>query len=85
MEPTPEQIERGAGVLAYFVGPWNLPLNPEDLAELAYAVLLHHDSNGSWEEIGAAVQEQIAEHERQAQALDAAYRSRAADDPGTPA
>jgi hypothetical protein len=81
MEPTPEQVERGAGVLAYFVNPWNLPLNPEELAELAYAVLVHHDSTASWEEIGAAVEEQIAEHQRQAEALDAAY----GDDPGAPA
>lgn len=76
MEPTPEQVERGAGVLGYFVAPWNLPLNPEDLAELAYAVLVHHDSAASWDEIGAALEEQIAEYRRQAKALDATYRSR---------
>ena len=75
MEPTPEQVERAADVLGYFVAPWKLPLNPEDLAELAYAVLVH-DSSASWDEIGAAVEEQIAEHRRQAEALDATYRNR---------
>ena len=74
MEPTPEQVERGAGVLSYFVTPWNLPVNPEELAEMAYAVLVHHDSDASWDEIGAAVGEQIAEHRRNAEELDCAYR-----------
>ena len=80
MDPTPEQVERGADVLTYFVAPWNLPLNPEDLAELAYAVLAHHDSTASWEEIGAAVEEQIADHRRRAEALDAAFRSDHSED-----
>jgi hypothetical protein len=34
----------------------------EDLAELAYAMLVvHHDSGGSWEDIDRAVREQLAE------------------------
>jgi hypothetical protein len=61
MEPTREQIEKGAGALAYFVAPWGFPLNPEELEELAYAVLVHHDSTASWDQIRAAVEEQIAE------------------------
>ena len=74
MEPTPDQVERGAGVLGYFVTPWNLPVNPEELHEMAYAVLVHHDSSASWDEIGAAVEAQIAEHRRKAAELDAMYR-----------
>ena len=65
MKPTPEQVERAAGALVPFVEEWKLPLNPEDLAELAYAVLMHHDSDASREEIEAAVREQIMDARRQ--------------------
>lgn len=85
MEPTEEQIERAAGVLGYFVTPWNLPLNPEDLEELAYAVLAHHDSTDSRDEIGAAVEARIAEHRRIGEARDAGYRSQGDEDSGASA
>ena len=85
MKPTPEQIQRGAGALSYFVVPWRLSLNPEDLEELAYAVLSHFDSDASWDEIQAAVEEQIAEHRRDREALDAIYRSRREEGPGASA
>jgi hypothetical protein len=64
VEPTPEQVERATGALVPFVQEWDLSLNPEDLAEIAYAVLVHHDSDASWDEIDAAVRAQIAEHRR---------------------
>jgi hypothetical protein len=67
MEPTSTQVERAAGALAPFVREWNLSLNPEDLAELAYAVLLHHDSEATWDEIDAAVRAQIEDHRRRAE------------------
>jgi len=57
-------VERAAGALVPFVQEWSLPLNPEDLAELAYAVLVHHDSDASSDEIEAAVREQIGESRR---------------------
>ncbi len=69
MEPTPEQVERVAGALFPFVEAWKLSLNPEDLAEIAYAVLLHHDSHASWDEIDAAVRAQIEQHRLAAEKL----------------
>ena len=72
MEPTPEQVERASGALVPFVQEWKLSLNPEDLAEIAYAVLIHHDSEASWDEIDAAVRAQIEDHRRQAEAMSRA-------------
>jgi hypothetical protein len=69
-------LEKGAGALAYFVAPWGLPLNPEELEELAYAVLVHHDSTASWDEIRAAVEEQIAEVPQGRESLQATYRTK---------
>jgi hypothetical protein len=60
MEPAREQIEREAAALIPFVQEWGLALAPEDVDELAFAVLVHHDSGGSWEDIERAVPEQIA-------------------------
>jgi hypothetical protein len=57
-----------------FAQEWNLPLNPEDLHELAYAVLVHHDSDASWDEIGAAVRAQIADARRRHEMLDTRRR-----------
>ena len=63
---TREQIERGAAALLPFVEAWNLPLNPEDLDELAYAVLTHGQKQGpidpaEWAPIDRAVREQLEE------------------------
>lgn len=75
MEPTREQLDRAAAALVPFVQQWGLPLNPEDLDELAYAVLAHHDSDGSEDEIEAAVRQQIADHSRRhAELLEAMRR-----------
>ena len=53
---------------------WNLSLNPEELAELAYAVLLHYDSEATSVEIDAAVRAQIEDHRRRAEGLYKAMR-----------
>jgi hypothetical protein len=45
--PRQEEVERGVGALIPFVQEWGLPLNPEDLAQLAAAVLEHYDSDES--------------------------------------
>ena len=91
MKPTSEQVERGVGALLPFVQEWNLPLNPEDLQELSYAVLVHHDSDASWDEIEVAVRAQIADlrrrHEDMLEAIrrehpDAEYSLRLEPDAG---
>jgi hypothetical protein len=61
LEPTREQLDRASAALIPFVQEWKLPLNPEDLDEIAYAVLTHHDSTASYEEIDAAAREQISQ------------------------
>lgn len=38
-EPNPAVRASVKDVLCAFVGPWNLPLNPEDLDAIAYCVL----------------------------------------------
>jgi hypothetical protein len=45
-----------------FVIRWGFPVNPEDVEEIVYAVLLHADSDSSLEEIDVAVRHQIAEY-----------------------
>jgi hypothetical protein len=65
-EPTPEQIERGSSALVPFVQVWNLPLNPENLDEMVYAVLKHGRKTGpiadaEYEEIDRAVRAQLGE------------------------
>jgi hypothetical protein len=74
VNPTLEQVERGAGALLPFVQEWNLPLNPEDLDELAYAVLVHHDSEASRDEVEAAVRAQIADSRQRHQEMLEAMR-----------
>lgn len=74
--PTQEEVERGVGALIPFVQEWRVALNPEDLAQLASAVLEHYDSDESWEQIDVAVREQIAEHRRSREAIEASYRDR---------
>jgi hypothetical protein len=64
MEPTPDQGKRASWALIPFVEEWKLSLNPEELDELAYAVLRHFDSDASWEELHASVREQIEDYRR---------------------
>ena len=66
---TREQIERGTAALVPFVGAWNLPLNPEQLDELAYAVLTHGQKVGpidpaEWDAIDRAVRAQLEDAAR---------------------
>jgi|tagenome__1003787_1003787.scaffolds.fasta_scaffold20913521_3 hypothetical protein len=69
MKPTAEQVERATAALVPFVQAWNLSLNPDDLAEMAYAVLVHHDGDTGLDEIDAAVRAQIDDQHRGAQAM----------------
>jgi hypothetical protein len=45
-----------------FVHAWKLPLNPEDVAEMVFAVLTHVGSDASSVEIDAAVRQQLADY-----------------------
>ena len=65
MKPTPEQMDRAVAALLPYVQEWNLPLNPEDLYELAGAVLTHFDSADSFDAIDAAERARIQEFARQ--------------------
>jgi hypothetical protein len=75
-------VERGAVALLPFVHAWNLSLNPEDLHELAYAVLRHAYSAETYAEIADAVKHQIAEvaatHQRMSAAMGRGLRGWAA-------
>jgi hypothetical protein len=64
VEPTPEQGRRASWALVPFVEEWSLSLNPEELDELSLAVLRHHDTSESWDEVHAAVRKQIREYRR---------------------
>lgn len=76
-----EQVERGVGALLPFVQEWTLPLNPEDLHELAYAVLVHHDSEASSDEIDTAVRAQISDSRQRHQEMLEAMRREHPDAP----
>lgn len=74
MSPEPanlpeHQLERAVTALVPFVQEWDLPLNPEELHEMAYAVLQHGvdapASEDDYVEIDRAVREQIAEFREQ--------------------
>jgi hypothetical protein len=68
-EPTEQEMFRAATALGPFVRRWRLPLNPEDIDQLAYAVLRHARTNNDPNEIVVAVEEQIDEHETRARQL----------------
>jgi hypothetical protein len=77
-----ERGERATAALFPFVQEWGLPLNPEDLEEMAYAVLSHADSDRSLEEIHQAVKDQLAEYkQKQAAFQREAYGDSAGDKP----
>jgi hypothetical protein len=79
VDPTREQLDRAFAALLPFVQEWNLGLNPEDLDQLAYAVLTYHDSDASYEEIDAAVRQQIREllraHQRMLEQMEGPLES----------
>lgn len=68
-EPTRQELRRAVAALAPFIRRWGLPLNPEDVDELAYAVLRHARSDDDLDAITAAGEEQIDEHAARAQEL----------------
>ena len=74
-QPSTRQVERAAAALVPFVHEWNLPLNPEHLHELAYAVLVHSDGETSFDEIDAAVRAQINEANERLRSVDENHRS----------
>lgn len=69
------RVERGTAALIPFVQRWDLSLNPEDLAEIAYAVLQHADTTTGYEEIHRLVNEQLDEHQAKARSLYADLRA----------
>jgi hypothetical protein len=68
-EPTRQEMLRAAAALGPFVRRWRLSLNPEDLEELAYAVLCHARTDEDVDTIEALVEQQINEHEAKTQQL----------------
>jgi hypothetical protein len=46
--------------LGVFVEEWELHLDPEDLDEIAYAVIRHLNNRGSFADVDAAVRKQLA-------------------------
>jgi hypothetical protein len=54
---------------------WGLPLNPEDIDEIAYAVLRHaHTDHDDLNDIVVAVEQQVDQHETRAQQLQDAMQ-----------
>jgi hypothetical protein len=74
-EPTRQEMFRAIAALGPFVRRWNLPLNPEDMDEIAYAVLRHAHTDQDVQTIQALVEQQINEHEAKAQQLYAAMQA----------
>ncbi len=68
-EPTRQEMFRAIAALEPFVRRWNLPLNPEDMDEIAYALLRHAHTDEDVHTIQALVEQQINEHEAKAQQL----------------
>jgi hypothetical protein len=60
--PAPQEMENAVAALIPFVKRWNLSLNPEDLYEIAGAVLSHAHSSASYEEIAKAVEGQLDDY-----------------------
>ncbi|WP_250031269.1 hypothetical protein [Paractinoplanes maris] len=81
-EPEAGEVHRAVVALTPFVRRWDLPLNPEDMEELAYALLFHARSPLPLDEIPAAVDRQIDQHEERARQLfEAMGRAHTADPP----
>ncbi|GIE85757.1 hypothetical protein [Actinoplanes regularis] len=68
-EPTEQEMLRAAAALGPFVRRWHLPLNPEDMDEIAYAVLRYARTDNDPDEIVVAVEQQIDQHESRARQL----------------
>jgi hypothetical protein len=74
-EPTEQEMHRALAALAPFVRRWRISLNPEDLHELAYAILRHARSNDDLNTITTAVNQQIDHHDANAQRLRATMQA----------
>jgi hypothetical protein len=61
VEPSREELGRAHAALIPFVAAYGLPVNPEELDEMAYAVLAHAVSRETLVEVHDAVKRQIAE------------------------
>jgi lactoylglutathione lyase len=61
VEPTRAQLQRACTALVPFVQSFNLPLNPEQLEEIAYAVAFHTLNENALADIVTAVEHQITE------------------------
>src|SRR5665213_1172320 len=61
-EPTKSEMQRGVTALVPFVSEWRLPLNPEELEEMAWAVLVHARSEETVAWIDDAVRTQLARY-----------------------
>jgi hypothetical protein len=61
-DPTEESMLRARTALGPFVRAFNLPVNPEDLELMAYAVLRFAESTEELLDIQRAVEEMIADH-----------------------
>jgi 2-methylisocitrate lyase-like PEP mutase family enzyme len=59
-----ERWQRARTALGVFAEEWQLPLRPEDLDEMAYAVIRHLNSRRSFGDVDAAVRAQIAAIDR---------------------
>ncbi|MBL7258738.1 hypothetical protein [Paractinoplanes lichenicola] len=62
-EPSQDELMNASAAFLPFVQRWDLPLNPEDMDQIVWALLLYSRSPLSWEEIAAAAHRQIDVHE----------------------
>jgi len=78
-EFTEDLERRAAAALNPFVRAFNLPVNPEELGLMAYAVLRYTYSDEPLAEVAAAVRElidqHIADHQRMLRAMESRYRA----------
>ena len=82
-EPTPDELQRAEAALMPFVQAWNLPLNPENLDLIAYAVLLHRGNDTTLADIQGAVERLIEEDAAAHQQMMSAME-RSLPDPNDP-
>lgn len=61
-EPSRESLRRAVAALVPFVSTYRLPVNPEDLELVAYAVLRFATSSEDFADISPAVEQLISDH-----------------------
>jgi hypothetical protein len=62
IEPSPESVQRGVAALMPFQRGYKLPVNPEDLAAMAYAVLRFANTTKPLPEIVEEAEKLVADH-----------------------